>query len=157
MGIPKQQLYTLVSISKFGMFETDPVKCDDCGRTVYNKAVIKGETDGKTYVIGLTCLKKLVTHTVTFSLEDIREVERQEYLFDQAERARRFVDRKIKEYGDDFKYLVVEYLKDDKFTVAGYGTRKFRHTIVDNALLFSAYSLDRKFLPFFKNLQYKEK
>ena len=156
MGIPKQ-LYALVSISKFGMFETGPVKCDDCGRTVYNKAVIKGETDGKTYVVGLTCLKKLVTYTATFSLEDTWKVERQEYLFDQAERARRLVDRKIKEYGDDFKYLVLKYLKDDKFVVEGYGSRKFRHTTVDNALLFSSWSLDRKFLPFFKNLQYKEK
>lgn len=38
----------------------------DCGRTVFNFAIIKGEMDNKEYAVGPTCVKELLNKTVYF-------------------------------------------------------------------------------------------
>ena len=155
MGIPKQN-YALIEVTKYGMFESDPVKCDDCGQTIFNKVTIEGEEDGKTYVIGLQCAKKLFNKVITFELEDQWELERQEYLFDQAERDRRRICKYIDKYGEKFKYLVIREF-GSSFRVEGYGEMEFNHVTKPDVLLFSTRDLNRRFLPFFKNFKYEKR
>ena len=153
--IPKQT-YELLSISKFGMFEANPTTCDDCGRTICNVAVIKGKQDGKTYTVGLTCVKKLLKQTITFETEDAWELERQEHLFNQAMHNRKWFDKKLKEHAD-----VVTCIKIYEFDSKVQGERLFyaealgKHWGKDDFPLFNTAAMELRFKPFFKEFENK--
>lgn len=73
--LPKQE-YQLINIC-MQTIETDiPSICDDCGRTIFNIATIKGKSDEKTYNVGLSCVKKLLNKSIYFDLETRWEFER---------------------------------------------------------------------------------
>lgn len=74
-----------------------PLTCDDCGRVIFNIATIKGKMDGKTYNVGLTCVKKLLNKTIYFNIETQWEYERQATLWNEAWNARKWLDKKQKE------------------------------------------------------------
>lgn len=96
--IPRQE-YELVSISKLGVENGTPLVCEDCGRTIFNQAYIKGKKDGITYCVGLTCVKKLlkISH-VSFDFETMMKFESEEHLFDEAARTAKWVSKNFKEY-----------------------------------------------------------
>lgn len=60
------QEYMLISVCMQTMESGTPLTCDDCGRTIFNIATIKGKSDGKTYNVGLSCVKKLLNKTIYF-------------------------------------------------------------------------------------------
>lgn len=94
--IPKQE-YELVNVCRQTMEEGTPLICDDCGRVIFNIATIKGKMDGKTYNVGLTCVKKLLNKTIYFSTETEWEYERQVSLWNEAWNTRKWIDKKQKE------------------------------------------------------------
>lgn len=47
-NLPKQE-YKLINVCMRTIETGVPYMCDDCGRTVFNIATIKGESDNKTY------------------------------------------------------------------------------------------------------------
>lgn len=151
--IPKQT-YELVEITKFGLFEATPISCDHCGKTICNIATIKGKQDGKLYRVGLTCVKKLLKQTVVFSTEDQWKLERQEYLFDQAMRNRKWLDKKCKEHADIITNIHI-YEYDSKIM----GERMFyvevrgKYFGKDDSFLFSTEVMALKFKPFFKDIE----
>lgn len=79
------------------MEEGTPLICDDCGRVIFNIATIKGKMDGKTYNVGLTCVKKLLNKTIYFSAETEWEYERQVSLWNEAWNARKWIDKQQKQ------------------------------------------------------------
>lgn len=152
--IPLQQTYELVNITKFGLFEAMPISCDHCGKTICNIATIKGRQDGKLYRVGLTCVKKLLKQTVVFSTEVQWELERQEYLFDQAMRNRKWLDKKCKKHTDIITGIHV-YEYDSKLE----GKRMFyveargKHFGKDDFPLFSTGAMELRFKPFFRDIE----
>lgn len=151
--IPKQT-YELVEITKFGLFEATPISCDHCGKTICNIATIKGKQDGKLYKVGLTCVKKLLKQTVVFSTEDQGELERQEYLFDQAMRNRKWFDKKCKEHAG-----IITGIRVYEFDSSLEGMRMFyveaqgKHFGKSDFPLFSTGAMELRFKPFFKNIE----
>lgn len=94
-GKLKRQSYTLINLSKLGTKNCTPLKCEDCGATIFNIATIKGK-DNKVYTVGLTCLKKLLKYdTVLFSESEKSKMAAIEKIYNNAINARRFVDKCI--------------------------------------------------------------
>ena len=67
-NLPKQE-YKLISMCMQGVENGITYSCSDCGRTIFNFAIIKGEMDNKEYVVGLTCVKKLLNKTIYFQMK----------------------------------------------------------------------------------------
>ena len=138
------------------MFEANPTTCDDCGRTICNIATIKGKQDGKTYTVGLTCVKKLLKQTITFATEDAWELERQECLFNQAANNRKWFDKKLKEHAD-----VVTGVRIYEFNSKVIGERLFyaeaigEHWGKKDYPLFTTGAMELRFKPFFKEFENK--
>ena len=82
-NLPTQE-YTLISVRMQTMENGTPLTCDDCGRTIFNIATIKGKSDGKTYCVGLSCVKKLLDKSIYFDLDNLFEYERQKYEWESA-------------------------------------------------------------------------
>lgn len=76
-NLPKQE-YELINVCMQTIENGVPYTCDDCGRTIFNIATIKGKSDNKTYNVGLSCVKKLLNKSIYFDLNDMFEYERQE-------------------------------------------------------------------------------
>lgn len=94
--IPRQE-YELLEVSKLGIESGTALTCDDCGRVIFNFAVIKGKQDGKSYTVGLTCVKKLLKiKQVSFDFETQMRYERECYLFDEAARFCKKLDKLVK-------------------------------------------------------------
>lgn len=55
-NLPKQE-YELINVRRQSIETGTALTCDNCGRTILNFATIRGKQDGKTYVVGLTCVK----------------------------------------------------------------------------------------------------
>lgn len=70
-----------------------PMTCSDCGRVIFNFATIRGKMDGKTYIVGLTCVKKLLNKTLYFDNPTMWEYENQVCAWQNAMNARKWVDR----------------------------------------------------------------
>ena len=69
-NLPTQE-YELINVCMQTVESGTPLTCDDCGRTIFNIATIKGKSDGKTYNVGLSCVKKLLkkrANNYTFTL-----------------------------------------------------------------------------------------
>lgn len=109
--IPRQE-YELVSVSKLGIENGTALTCEDCGRTIVNFAVIKGKSDGKSYTVGLTCVKKLLQiKQVTFNFETQMRYEREVRLFDEAARYRKNIEKFIQK-GKGIYGIGIESFKD---------------------------------------------
>ena len=109
--IPRQE-YELVSVSKLGIENGTALTCEDCGRTIVNFAVIKGKSDGKSYTVGLTCVKKLLQiKQVTFDFETQMKYEREVYLFDEVARYRKKIEKFLLK-GDGVYSIGIEDFKD---------------------------------------------
>lgn len=67
-NLPKQE-YELINICMQTVENGIPYTCDDCGRIIFNIATIKGESDEKTYNVGLSCVKKLLNKLIYFDLK----------------------------------------------------------------------------------------
>lgn len=76
-NLPTQE-YELINVCMQTVESGTPLTCDDCGRTIFNIATIKGKSDGKTYNVGLSCVKKLLNKSIYFDLETGWEFERKE-------------------------------------------------------------------------------
>lgn len=76
-NLPTQE-YTLMNVCMQTIESGTPLTCDDCGRTIFNIATIKGKSDGKTYSVGLSCVKKLLNKSIYFDLNTKWEFERKE-------------------------------------------------------------------------------
>lgn len=94
--IPKQE-YELINVCHQSMETGMPITCGDCGRVIFNIATIKGKMDGKTYNVGLTCVKKLLNKTIYFNNETLWECERQVAAWSEAWNARKWLEKKQKE------------------------------------------------------------
>lgn len=93
--IPRQE-YELLEVSKLGIESGTALTCDDCGRVILNYAIIKGKQDGKSYTVGLTCVKKLLKiKQVTFDFETQIRYERECCLFDEVARVCKKMDKII--------------------------------------------------------------
>ena len=82
-NLPTQE-YTLVNVCMQTKENGTPMTCDDCGRLIFNIATIKGKSDGQTYNVGLSCVKKLLDKSIYFDLETKWELERKECEWKQA-------------------------------------------------------------------------
>lgn len=91
-NLPKQE-YTLISMCMQGVENGIAYSCSDCGRTIFNFAIIKGEMDNKEYIVGLTCVNKLLNKTIYFSNENYWEYERQLACWQSAMNARKWLDK----------------------------------------------------------------
>lgn len=100
-GMIPRQKYELIEVSKFGIENGTALVCEDCGRTIFNFATIRGCNDGKTYTVGLTCVKKLLKiNHVSFGFEDEMKLESEEYLFNQAANAKKWLCKTLKQLED---------------------------------------------------------
>lgn len=101
--LPTQE-YELISIVKQNIDYGTPLICDDCGKLIFNIATIKGKQDGKTYSVGLTCVKKLLNKSIYFDLETKLEYDREVHLWDNAMNCRKWIEKRKKENLYNFRY-----------------------------------------------------
>lgn len=81
--LPTQE-YELINVCMQPVESVSPLTCDDCGRTIFNIATIKGKSDGRIYNVGLSCVKKLLNKSIYFDLSTGWEFERKESEWNQA-------------------------------------------------------------------------
>lgn len=91
-GIPVQE-YELISISMQGAESGTAFVCADCGRIIFNTATIKGKQDGKTYIVGLTCVKKLLNKTIYFNFETMMDYEYELTRWSEAVNTRKWIEK----------------------------------------------------------------
>lgn len=113
-NLPTQR-YELISVTMQTMETGTPLTCDDCGRLIFNIAVIKGVMDGKTYNVGLTCVKKLLNTVVYFDCWDEWELERKENEWKRAMNALKWLKNREKEGLYTFKYVELSEGKEFRF------------------------------------------
>lgn len=94
--LPKQE-YELIKVCMQGVEYGTAYTCSDCGRVIFNFAEIRGKMDGKTYIVGLTCVKKLLNKTLYFDTPTLWEYEKRCSEWKNAMNARKWVEKKQKE------------------------------------------------------------
>lgn len=99
--LPKQE-YELINVCMQTVENGIPYTCDDCGRIIFNIATIKGKSDGKNYIVGLSCVKKLLNKSIYFDLENMFEYERQESEYRKAINALKWLKEKEEKNLYDF-------------------------------------------------------
>lgn len=67
--------------------------CADCGRIIFNTATIKGKKDGQTYIVGLTCVKKLLNKTIYFNFETMMDYEYELAKWSEAVNTRKWIEK----------------------------------------------------------------
>lgn len=108
-NLPKQE-YKLISMCMQGVENGIAYSCSDCGRTIFNFAIIKGEMDNKEYVVGLTCVKKLLNKTIYFSNETQWEYEKELAGWNNAMNSRKWLDKnQSKRIKEGLKPYELEY------------------------------------------------
>lgn len=90
--LPKQE-YELINVCMQTIEGGTPMTCSDCGRAIFNFATIQGKTDGKKYIVGLTCVKKLLNKTLYFDNPTLWEYESQVCAWQNAMNARKWIDK----------------------------------------------------------------
>lgn len=103
-GMLPKQSYELINVCRQTVENGTPLACDDCGKVIFNIATIKGKLDGKTYNVGLTCVKKLLNKSIYFDLETKLEYDRQVYEWDNAMNSRKWLEKRKKENKYTFGY-----------------------------------------------------
>ena len=94
--LPKQE-YELINVCMQTIEGGTPMTCSDCGRIIFNFAIIRGKMDGKTYIVGLTCVKKLLNKTLYFDEPTLWEYEKQCSEWKRAMNARKWVEKAQKD------------------------------------------------------------
>ena len=94
--LPKQE-YELINVCMQGVEYGTAYTCSDCGRTIFNYAKIRGKMDGKTYIVGLTCVKKLLNKTLYFDKPTLWEYEKQCSEWKMAMNARTWLEKAQKD------------------------------------------------------------
>lgn len=146
--IPIQE-YELLEVSKLGTESGTALTCEDCGRVIFNFAVIKGKKDGRTYTVGLTCVKKLLqTKRVQFDFETELRYLGECAQFDEAARVAKWLGKKMKEEAErgNEPYLKMDEYGEE-FRVNIYSDRRFK-----NERRGWTKWLNRRFLPFFNDI-----
>lgn len=87
------QIYELINVCRQTVENGTPLTCNDCGKVIFNIATIKGKLDGKTYNVGLTCVRKLLNKSIYFDLETKLEYDRQVYEWNNAMNLRKMVGK----------------------------------------------------------------
>lgn len=105
-NLPTQE-YELVGICMQTVENGTPSTCDDCGRTIFNIATIRGKSDGKTYNVGLSCVKKLLNKSIYFDLETGWEFERQKNEWEQAMNNLRWLKKHLEK--DLYEFSVYKF------------------------------------------------
>lgn len=113
-NLPKQE-YELINVCMQTIENGVPCTCDDCGRTIFNIATIKGKSDEKTYNVGLSCVKKLLNKSIYFDLETGRKFERKECEWEQAMNALKFLKKQSEKYPLNFELYKLKNGKE--FTI----------------------------------------
>lgn len=148
--IPKQE-YELVNVCRQTMEEGTPLICDDCGRVIFNIATIKGKMDGKTYNVGLTCVKKLLNKTIYFNNETMWEYERQVAEWNEAFNTRKWMEKsnkkRVKEGKETYLFVLKRYINDE-----GIDRIVFELRYQNGNYAGSTKSMDEKYLPVFAGM-----
>jgi len=108
------QGYDLINVCMQTIENGTPLTCDDCGRTIFNIATIKGKSDGKTYNVGLSCVKKLLNKSIYFDLETEWELERKESEWKQAMNSFKWLKKQANEGKYEFS---VHYENGEEFRI----------------------------------------
>lgn len=95
-GIPVQE-YELLNITMQGIEGGTAFICADCGRVIFNTATIKGKQDGKTYIVGLTCVKKLLNKSIYFNFETMMDYEHELSMWNEAMNCRKWISKQQKQ------------------------------------------------------------
>lgn len=111
-NLPKQE-YELINVCRQSIETGTALTCDDCGRTILNFATIKGKQDGKTYVVGLTCVKRLLNKTIYFDTATAWEYERQLALWNEAYNTRKWIDKQLKNNPGRYYPVIYNYSNGD--------------------------------------------
>lgn len=95
--------------------------CADCGRTIFNTATIKGKQDGKIYIVGLTCVKKLLNKTVYFNAETLETYESELAKWSEAVSIRKWIETHQKKRAsagrEPYELVLKEYQSRDNETL----------------------------------------
>lgn len=113
-NLPTQE-YELISICMQTVENGTPSTCDDCGRIIFNIATIKGKSDGKTYNVGLSCVKKLLNKYIYFDLETGWEFERKENEWKQAMNNLNWLRKNSEK--DLYEFSVYKYDNGKEFSI----------------------------------------
>lgn len=95
-GIPVQE-YELLNITMQGVEGGTAFVCADCGRVIFNTATIKGKQDGKAYIVGLTCVKKLLNKSIYFNFETMMDYEHELSMWNEAMNCRKWISKQQKQ------------------------------------------------------------
>lgn len=68
-----------------------------CGRVIFNTATIRGKQDNKTYIVGLTCVKKLLNKSIYFNVETMMDYEHSLYMWNNAMNSRKWINKHQKQ------------------------------------------------------------
>lgn len=111
-NLPTQE-YELINVCMQTVESGTPLTCDDCGRTIFNIATIKGKSDGKTYNVGLSCVKKLLNKSIYFDLETGWEFERKESEWKQAMNNLKL----LKKRANNYTFTLYRYKDGETFCI----------------------------------------
>lgn len=111
-NLPTQE-YELINVCMQTVESGTPLTCDDCGRTIFNIATIKGKSDGKTYNVGLSCVKKLLNKSIYFDLETGWEFERKESEWKQAMNNLKL----LKKRANNYTFTLYRYKEEKHFVL----------------------------------------
>ncbi len=98
-GIPVQE-YDLINITMQGVEGGTAFVCADCGRVIFNTATIRGKQDNKTYIVGLTCVKKLLNKSIYFNFETMMDYEHELSMWNNAMNCRKWLCKQQKKRTD---------------------------------------------------------
>lgn len=113
-NLPTQE-YELIRICMQTLENGTPSTCDDCGRIIFNIATIKGKSDGKTYNVGLSCVKKLLNKSIYFDLETGWEFERKENEWKKAMNNLKWLKKHSEK--DLYEFSVYKYDNGKEFSI----------------------------------------
>ena len=147
------QKYDLISISKLGTANSTPLICEHCGRVIFNIATLRG-ADSKSYVVGLTCLKKILKANAAFlSVEDTIRMQQQETAYNHGTNALKWITKTMAEYDQKcVKYRLEVYnFKGHKFWITAKLTAPYR-MYSEGFNIFHTATLDACTLPMFAEI-----
>ena len=113
-NLPTQE-YELINVCMQTVENGTPLTCDDCGRTIFNIATIKGKGEGNTYNVGLSCVKKLLNKSIYFDLETGWEFERKENEWKQAMNNLKWLKKHSEK--DLYKFSLYKYDNGKEFRI----------------------------------------
>lgn len=121
-NLPVQE-YELINMYMQTVENGTPLTCDDCGRTIFNIATIKGKSDGKIYNVGLSCVKKLLNKSIYFDLKTEWEFEQKQNEWKQAINSLKWLKKKANER--IYEFTVHRYENGKEFSIELYFAKDF--------------------------------